>query len=347
MPTTRWSTPSSMKISVAHICHGCDGVGVRDAAAFWLWNWVQASHWQTTSLMALFMPGQKKLPSVSNCDFVIPWWNWCSWCRTLSLLAGGMMSASPCRTRPSLMVRVSLCCQYGWRGWGTSLMSSGQPVMMRLARAHISGLLTKACWKASLWSGIMQAWWIAYPMEGWVLAGDWIKRVCLVWPFPYLGSNKLWSCIPVGITSCIGAMQTCLLGSFWRWIQVAYGPIQLWRTVHRCKCGNSPLQRQQLTSLSLYVHVSAFSFDEGCAGKGYGFAILQECCTKAYLWGINLYCHGKWWVKITWGWCQWWNSFLDLLKSSIIGVVPCEAGVLLEQLSQRGSQGGQARDEGT
>ena len=66
--------PSSMKISVAHICHGCNGVGVgvRGIAAFWLWNQVQASHWQTTSLMALLMPGQKKLPSVSNCDFVIP-----------------------------------------------------------------------------------------------------------------------------------------------------------------------------------------------------------------------------------------------------------------------------------
>ena len=65
-----------MKISVAHICHGHDGVGVgvgvRGAAAFWLWNWVQASHWQTTSLMALLMLGQKKLPCASNCDFVIP-----------------------------------------------------------------------------------------------------------------------------------------------------------------------------------------------------------------------------------------------------------------------------------
>ena len=35
-------------------------------------------------------------------------------------------------------------------------MSSGQPVMMKLARAHISGSFTKACWKASLWSGMMQ-----------------------------------------------------------------------------------------------------------------------------------------------------------------------------------------------
>ena len=67
------------------------------------------------------------------------------------------MRASPCRTRPSSMVRVSQCCQYGWRGQGTSLMSSGKPVMMRLARARISGSFTKACWKASLQSGMMQA----------------------------------------------------------------------------------------------------------------------------------------------------------------------------------------------
>ena len=150
-------------MSVAHICHGWDGVGVgvRGAAAFWLWNWVQVSHWQTTSWMALLMPGQKKLLCVSNCDFVIPWWNWCSWCRTISFSAGGMMSASPYRTRPSSMVRVSLCCQYGQRGQGTSLMSSGQPVMMRSVRALISGSLMKACWKDSLQVGIMWVWWIA------------------------------------------------------------------------------------------------------------------------------------------------------------------------------------------
>ena len=71
------------------------------------------------------------------------------------------MSASPQRTRLSLMVRVSLCCQYGQRGQGTSLMSSGQPVMMRSTRACISRSLMKACWKASLQSGIMWAWWIA------------------------------------------------------------------------------------------------------------------------------------------------------------------------------------------
>ena len=53
--------------------------------------------------------------------------------------------------------------------------------------------------------------------------------------------------------------------------------------IHRHKCGISLLQRQQLTSLSLCLHVLAFSFGEHLDGKGYRFVILQECCIKAYL----------------------------------------------------------------
>ena len=41
------------------------------------------------------------------------------------------------------------------------------------------------------------------------------------------------------------------------------------------------------------------------------------------------------------------NSFFDPLKSSILGAVPDEVCVLLEQLMQWGGQGGQTRDEGT
>ena len=36
------------------------GVGVRGAAAFWLWNQRQASHWQTTSSMALVDAGPEE-----------------------------------------------------------------------------------------------------------------------------------------------------------------------------------------------------------------------------------------------------------------------------------------------
>ena len=41
------------------------------------------------------------------------------------------------------------------------------------------------------------------------------------------------------------------------------------------------------------------------------------------------------------------NSFFYMLKSGIIGPAPSEVCVLLEQLMQGGSQGGQTRDEGT
>ena len=39
------------------------------------------------------------------------------------------------------------------------------------------------------------------------------------------------------------------------------------------------------------------------------------------------------------------DRILDMLEGSIIGGVPGEVCVFLEQLVQRGSQGGQARDE--
>ena len=33
--------------------------------------------------------------------------------------------------------------------------------------------------------------------------------------------------MPADVASCIGAVQACLLGYSWIWIQVAYGLIQL------------------------------------------------------------------------------------------------------------------------
>ena len=96
-------------------------------------------------------------------------------------------------------------------------------------------------------------------MEGQGLAGDWIERVCLVWPFPCLGSNGLWGHISAGIASSVGAMQACLLGSSWRWSQAACGLIWLWRTIYRCKCGISLLQRQLLASLSMFAYLHSAS----------------------------------------------------------------------------------------
>ena len=143
-------------------------------------------------------------------------------------------------------------------------------------------------------------------MAGQGLAKDWIERVCLVWPFPYLGSSGLWSHIPVGVTSCIVAMQACLLGSFWRWIQVASGLIQSWRTIHRCKCGISLLWRQQLASLSLCLHIS-IQFQWGpcwqrlwvCHFAGVlhqGLPVRHQLVLSQEVMGQN-----------TWGWCHWWQ----------------------------------------
>ena len=141
-------------------------------------------------------------------------------------------------------------------------------------------------------------------MAGLGLAEDWIKRVCLVWPFLYLGSNGLWSCIPVGIISCVVAMQECLLGSFWRCIQVACGLIWSWRTIHRHKCGLSLLQRQQLASLSLCLCIS-IQFWWGPCWKSlwvchFAGVLHQGLPVRHWpvlLWGVM--------GRSTWGWYHW------------------------------------------
>ena len=143
-------------------------------------------------------------------------------------------------------------------------------------------------------------------MAGQGLVEDWIERVCLVWPFPCLGSSSLWSHIPVGIISCIVAVQECLLGSFWRWIQATCGLIWLWRTVHRCKCGISPLQRQQLASLSLCLCISV-QFQWGpcwqmiwvCHFAGVlhkGLPVRHQLVLSPEVMGWS-----------TWAWCHWWQ----------------------------------------
>ena len=142
-------------------------------------------------------------------------------------------------------------------------------------------------------------------MESQGLAGDWIKRVCLVWPFPCLGSNGLWGHIPAGIASCIEAMWACLLGSSWIWIQAAYGLVWLWRTIHRCKCRISLLQRQLLASLSLCLHICVLHQWVLCLWK------LWVCCFVGVL---HLGLPGKhrlvWSQAVMgqsiWGWCHWW-----------------------------------------
>ena len=106
-----------------------------------------------------------------------------------------------------------------------------------------------------------------------------------------------------------------------------------------CSKGNSE-------HLSFDVGIIVLSFGEGFAGKGNRFVVLQKHCTKAYLWGINLYGHGKWRTKVPEDGVTD-DSVIDMLEGGIVGAVPGEVCVLLEQLMQRGSQGEQAWDEGT
>ena len=116
-------------------------------------------------------------------------------------------------------------------------------------------------------------------MEGWGLAGDWTERLHLVWPFPCLGSNRLWGHIPVGIASCTGAVEACLLGSSQRWIQVAYGLTWLWRTIHRCKCRISLLWRQLLASLSMFAYLHSASVSTLLA-KAMGLSLCRSAAPR-------------------------------------------------------------------
>ena len=96
-----------------HICHGWDGVGVGVKGCCSI---LGLEPGVDLTLMNNFFNGFVDIrpEDTSMCEqlgFVIPWWKWCSWCSIISLSEGGTMRASPWRTRPSLMVRVSQCCQ--------------------------------------------------------------------------------------------------------------------------------------------------------------------------------------------------------------------------------------------
>ena len=179
--------------------------------------------------MALFIPGQKIHPCVGNWDLVIPWWNWCSWCSVLSLSEGGMMRASPHRTRPSSTVRVShnvaskdirgarnhlYVIWANWWWWCQQECASLESLM-------------KVCWNASFCSGDRWAWWKAMS-SGMSGPGHGLKqeRACLAGPFPYQVSNRWCSHSPRGAVACAAAGLVCLPGSSGRWIPGACGLIQ-------------------------------------------------------------------------------------------------------------------------
>ena len=100
-------------------------------------------------------------------------------------------------------------------------------------------------------------------------------------------------------------MQECLLGSFWRWIQAACGLIWSWRTIHRHKCGISLLQRQQLASLSLCLHIGIWFQWGPCWQRLWvcHFAgVLHQGLPVRHRLGLSRGVMGQ----STWGWCCWW-----------------------------------------
>ena len=115
-----------------------------------------------------------------------------------------------------------------------------------------------------------------------------------------------WGCIPAGIASCVGAVQACLLGSSWIWIQVAYDLIQSWRTIHRHKCRISLLQRQLQASLSLCLHICILHQWVLCLQK------LQVCYLVEVLCQDLPVRHRLVWSQAAtgwriWGWCCGWQ----------------------------------------
>ena len=171
--------------------------------------------------------------------------------------------------------------------------------------------------------------------------GGWTKRLCWAGPFPYCGHNGWCNCSPGGTVACAADGLVYLPGSSWRWIPGACGLTQWWKTYCRCTFGISLLQRWQLASLSLCWHTSVQFWQGPCWQKLWvchfagvlhrGLPVRHQLVLSQGVKGQN-----------TRGWHHW-----QQLKSGIMGAVPDEVCVLLEQLSQRGGQGGQTRDEGT
>ena len=68
------------------------------------------------------------------------------------------MRASPQRMRPSSTVRMLLSPWYGCTACGTSLILSGQPVIIVSAREQRSGSSWMRAWNSIFLSGVMCTW---------------------------------------------------------------------------------------------------------------------------------------------------------------------------------------------
>ena len=245
-------------MSVAYICHGWGrvGIGVRGAAAFWAWNWVQVSHCRTTSSMALFMPGQKHIHeqttglwwfldgtggvAVVSSPFPMEgWWGLLHIGQGHLQWSGFLDAASM-----SIMGREPPWCCHANQWW-----SCWQECTSEGCSQGLAGMLP-----SSLGTGKHGGW--QCPVGCQVQDVGWTKKVCQVGPFPYWGSNGWCNHSPGGTVACTAGGLVCLPGSSGRWISGACGLTQWWKTYCRCMFGISPLQRWQLASLSLHWHTS-------------------------------------------------------------------------------------------
>ena len=280
---------------MVHICHGWDGVGigVRGAAAFWLWNQVQVSHCRQLLLWLCLCPARRHIHAWTTGL----WW-------FLDGTGGVAVVSSPFLMEGHWgLFHVG---QGHLQQWGSPDVAS-----MGIMGEELPWCCSANQWWSHLWGctsqghserlvGMLPSSLGTGGHGGWqcpvgclVQDVDWTKRVCQAGPFPYQGSNGWCNCSPGGAVACAADGLPYLPDSSGRWIPGAYGLTQWWKTYHRHMFGISPLWRWQLASLSLYVSILAFGFGKGLAGKSHGFVISEEHCTKAYLWGIDLYCHGK------------------------------------------------------
>ena len=109
-------------------------------------------------LMSELIPVQNTQFLALIWHFLIPKCPSCIARRIYSLSNGGMMTTSPWRMRPSSTVRMFLWPRYGHRAHGTSLISSGQPVMIISAREWRSGSSWMRVWNSVFLSGVMCTW---------------------------------------------------------------------------------------------------------------------------------------------------------------------------------------------
>ena len=175
-------------------------------------------------------------------------------------------------------------------------------MMIMLARACISGSLTKAC-PSSLGTGKGGGW--QCPVGCQFQDVDWTKRVCQVGPSLYLGGNGWCNHSPWGTVACTADGLVCLPGSSGRWIPGACDLTPWWKTYHRHTFRTSLLQGWQLTSLSLSMFTYWHSvLVRALLAKAMGLpflGVLHQVLPVRHQLVLSQEVKGQ----SIWGWCCW------------------------------------------